>query len=79
MSDKSAKSGLRADDRRQALPIPEVAELLGVKPITVRRAVASGEFPHIPVRSRKQVPRDFVEGLLASPKWGAEPVAEVAV
>ncbi|MER6577320.1 helix-turn-helix domain-containing protein [Nonomuraea sp. NPDC001023] len=79
MSDKSAKSGSGADDRRQALPISEVAELLGVAPITIRRAVASGEFPHVPVRSRKQVPRDFVEALLASPKWGAKPDAEVAV
>lgn len=77
MSDKSAENG--RSDRRQALPIPEVAEMLGVSPITVRRAVESGEFPHVPVRSRKQVPRAFVEALLAAPKWGAEPQAEIAV
>lgn len=76
MSDKNIESG---QDRRQALPIPEVAEMLGVAPITVRRAVESGEFPHVPVRSKKQVPRAFVEALLAAPKWGAEPDAEVAV
>jgi excisionase family DNA binding protein len=67
-----------AEDRRQALPIPEVADMLGVSAMTVRRAVNSGEFPHIPVRSKKQVPRDFVEALLAAPKWGSEDV-EVAV
>ncbi|TDD54621.1 DNA-binding protein [Nonomuraea terrae] len=74
MSDQSAT----CEDRRQALPIPEVAELLGVSPVTVRRAVASGEFPHVPVRSRKQVPRAFVDALLATPKWGAEQ-EEVAI
>ena len=77
MSDKSLESG--QSDRRLALPIPEVAEILGVSPITVRRAVETGEFPHIPVRSKRQVPRAFVEALLAAPKWGAEPDAEVAV
>lgn len=77
MSDKREES--QKEDTRQALPITEVAKMLGVSPITVRRAVASGEFPHIPVRSRKQVPRQFVDGLLASPKWGAEPDVEVAV
>lgn len=71
MSDESA------EDRRQALPIPEVADMLGVSPMTVRRAVNSGEFPHVPVRSKKQVPRAFVEALLAAPRWGAEPNIEV--
>lgn len=71
MSDESA------EDRRQALPIPEVADMLGVSPMTVRRAVNSGEFPHVPVRSKKQVPRAFVEALLAAPRWGAEPNVEV--
>jgi excisionase family DNA binding protein len=75
LSDKSVESA----DRRQALPIPEVAEMLGVSQMTVRRAVDSGEFPHVPVRSKKLVPRTFVEALLAVPKWGAEPDIEVAV
>lgn len=74
MSDESVEN---TEDRRQALPIPEVAAMLGVSPITVRRAVDSGEFPHVPVRSKKLVPRTFVETLLTAPKWGAD--AEVAV
>ncbi|MBN6054488.1 helix-turn-helix domain-containing protein, partial [Nonomuraea sp. RK-328] len=77
LSVKSDESG--SEDRRDALPITEVAERLGVSPMTVRRAVASGEFPHVPVRSRKQIPREFFESLLASPKWGAEADAEAAV
>ncbi|MEV0826391.1 helix-turn-helix domain-containing protein [Nonomuraea rubra] len=82
MSDQSAKNGRSEgtkQDRRQALPIPEVAEMLGVSPMTVRRAVDSGEFPHVSVRSKRLVPKAFVEALLAAPRWGAEPQAEVAV
>jgi excisionase family DNA binding protein len=78
LNDKSVV--IDSQDLRRALPIPEVAPLLGVSPVIVRRAVASGEFPHVRARSKKQVPRDFVEELLASPTWGdVEPNEEVAV
>ncbi|HUR74484.1 MAG TPA: excisionase family DNA-binding protein [Sporichthya sp.] len=59
------------------MPISEVAELLGVSPMTIRRAIDDGEIPFIRVRSKKQVPRDFVEQELLTPKWETSPDTEV--
>jgi len=48
------------------LSLGEVADLLGVHPLTVRRAIALGQLPVIEVGRRKLVPRQAREQLLAA-------------
>ena len=54
-------------DPRLALSFDEVARLLGVHPLTVRRAVELGQLPAVEVGRRRLVPKQALEELLASP------------
>jgi len=50
--------------------------MLGVSRITISRAIAAGEMPCVQVRSKRQVPRVFVESLLSTAESGESVVVE---
>lgn len=60
-------------DQRVALSLGEVADLLGVHPLTVRRAVELGQLPVIEIGRRRLVPKRALDELLASPARPKEP------
>jgi len=54
-------------DSRLALSFDEVAHLLGVHPLTVRRAVDLGQLPAVEIGRRRLVPKRALDELLALP------------
>ena len=57
---------------RLALSYREVADLLGVHPLTVRRAVELGQLPVVEIGRRRLVPKRALDELLASPARSKE-------
>lgn len=53
-------------DRRLLLPLPEVAVLLDVSLITVRRMVRDGEIPYRLVRGAYRIPRAFIDEFVSA-------------
>ena len=51
--------------QRLTLTVPEVADLLGVHPLTVRAAIKRGEIPAVSVGRRVLVPRLRLEQFLS--------------
>lgn len=45
--------------------IPQIADLLTLAPLTVRRWIARGDLPSVKVGNRRLVPKAAVDGLLA--------------
>ena len=64
-----------------SLTVSEAADLLGVSPATIRRAVDKGELPgfRIPGSTHRRIPKEAVEAIIAGIKqqWEkAEPQNE---
>lgn len=59
-------STLSETDHRLALSLQEVARLLGVHPLTIRRAVELGQLPAVKVGRRRLIPRQALDDLLSA-------------
>lgn len=53
-------------NRRTPLAPGEAAALLGISVKTIRRDIASGSLPSVPVGKRRHIPRDAIEALLVA-------------
>jgi excisionase family DNA binding protein len=62
MRSKGGSAGARAVARK-FYSVAEVAQMFGMSPMTVYRAIAAGEFPAVRVRGRLIVPATAVDGM----------------
>ena len=63
-------------DRRDLLPVSEVAARTGLSRWTIYRRIRSGEWPSGRSGRKHLIPRAFVEGLVAEIESGHQIVAE---
>jgi excisionase family DNA binding protein len=58
------------------MPVSEAAQMLGYSDMTIRRKIAAAQLPAVKIGSKAQVPRAFVEQVLAAVAAGRTVVLE---
>lgn len=66
----------RTQDRRQLLPVSEVAARTGLSRWTIYRRIRSGEWPSGRSGRKHLIPRAFVEGLVSEIEGGRQVMVE---
>lgn len=69
-------SQAHAQDRRQLLPVSEVAARTGLSRWTIYRRIRSGEWPSGRSGRKHLIPSAFVDGLVAAIEGGRQVTAE---